>query len=212
MCQSDTSSDSPVGRETPPGSELTVAGYKLPMMTRDDFDLINQLMLSVFAQGRKRQIPFLTRVTVDNEGFNEDHTSYLSTEKPLGCTMVENSEWDRFSVWITPSYTEDSHSFRLTLTHELTHGYVGVGYQHGVHWRRWYYRVLKHLDLQGLLLRDPDELILHTAFYQGIRYVRNLNHYVRERLLVEEAFAKAEREHEAVMSDLLGRLPYLRSC
>lgn len=181
------------------------SSYQLSMMEKADFDIFHSVIQATMDQGRKRSNPELVRITTENEGFIEEHSDYLEKEKPLGCTMIINGDYDRFAVWMNPSFV-DHRNFRITLAHELTHGYVGVAYQHSAHWRRWFYRVLWHLDRQDLLKIEPDDdPLMHIAFYRGIQYVRNTEHYYRERLLVEEAFEQAEAEHDNVLANLLVR-------
>lgn len=209
MSRLEVSSSSPGGPEILVGAtKLPESGYNLPMMDRQTFDLFDSVVRGAVAQGRKKTPPYLKRITVEKQGFTDEHTAYLMKENPLGCTLVEQETRDEFfEIWLCPNF-RDSYNFRLTLAHELTHGYVGVGYLHGAHWRRWYYRVLKHLDLAGYLNPyggpggDQYDSLSLIAYYEGIRYVKKPELYGKERTLLEEAFAKAEAEHGKVRAFL----------
>lgn len=170
--------------------------YDLPQISEEEFDRFHAFVQSVFDQGRQRFSPELQRITTVNEGFHPEHAAYLKSTDSLAVTMENRGEHqEKFSIWVNPAYKEPSFRFYTTLAHELTHGYAGLKYGHNSHWRRWFYRVLWHLDRSAMIPASEEPLRL-VCYGMGLQY--NTVSSSQELYLVDEAFAKAEEEHPQV--------------
>lgn len=86
----------------------------------------------------------LRLATSDSELLRPDNKVYLE-ENPSSVGICFNHD-KRFDIWVTPAYTNtDTDSYRDTILHELTHGYLGV-YAHNHRFKRFFGRVLHHYD------------------------------------------------------------------
>lgn len=176
--------------------------YELPQMSREEFTEFHEYVRACFDQGRQRFNPELRRITTDPTGFDPEHEAYLKTTESLAVCMEGRGDYqEQFDIWVNPSYKEDSARFRLTLAHELTHGYAGLKYGHNAHWRRWYYRVLYHLHSAGFI-EGPS---IGTFMVQTeSRY--NTVSLLQGNLLIQEAVEKADSEHNTVTTNYLKRM------
>lgn len=170
--------------------------YQLPQMPKSEFKEFNNFVRACFDQSKARKVPELKRIDVHVKGHHPRHVKYIEKFQPLAVTVVSGKDMDTaFSIWVNPAYRDDTFKFRMTLAHELAHGYAGVKYGHSAHWRRWFYRVMWHLDSAEFLPEHEDPLSL-ICFASGHLY----NHSDKsERHLVEEAFEQADREHKDVL-------------
>lgn len=133
--------------------------YKLPLISRNDFDMFHEFIRSVFDEGRQRFNPRLNIISNERLDFPERDAEYLKDCTSLGVCMEPSGAYQSyFNIWVTPSYKEPVFKFWMTLAHELTHGYAGVKYGHNAHWRRWFYRVLWHLNHTDLMPKPEDDL------------------------------------------------------
>jgi len=217
MSRSEVLWSSPDGLETPDGAiQVPEYGYNLPQMDQADFHKINAMVLAVLSTQRKRRRSQarMRTVTVDSTGFSDGHAEYVNSGKVVGCALTDVGAMNQyFDVWMTPTYF-DGYWFRLTLAHELTHGYVGIDYQHSAHWRRWFYRVICHLQMEYLLRATPFDAasgdLQAQCFYAGYRYVKDPKNYPREKTLAYEALRQARQDHPAVLAEYrrLSSLPF----
>lgn len=209
MSQLEVISGSPDGPGILSGSTLDREyGYGLKMIPQEEFDGINQLVLAVLDQGRKLDRPKLTLITSDSSGMTADDRKYIAKHKPLGCTFAPAMGYTEFQTWIMPAFN-DSQYFRAVLLHELVHGYVGIQYNHGPQWRRWYYRVLWHAINAGFLNLDRlQDSVQDLCRDLTCIYFQN---DAKELALITEAIARSEAESDKVSDNLFRRLTSLRS-
>lgn len=190
------------GLELPPkGSDLK---YNLSVISQEEFETFHTLVQSVFDEGRQVYHPKLMQVSTDWTEMPEVHHAYLTKSDCLGVCMSElGMENEEFHVWITPSYIAPMYKFYMTLAHELCHGYVGTRYGHNAHWRRWFYRVLWHLN-EAKLIPEPESELKWVGV--SVEYCYNYKPNVDPMLTIMEAFNKAKSEHSQVMNNFLGRM------
>lgn len=115
----------------------------------------------------------------------------------------EGSYQEYFNIWITPRYELATFRFYLTLAHELTHGYAGLKYGHNAHWRRWFYRVVWHLNEAKFFPHYKSGLLYDLM---PVEYQYNQSPKHDPVLTTLEAFRKAENEHDQVMENYLKRV------
>lgn len=171
-------------------------------MPRKEFDEFHSFVLACFDQGHQRFHPKLRRITTDKTGYAPEHEAYLEKGDALAVTMEGWTDIEtEFDIWVTPTYYRNSPLFRATLAHELVHGYAGLKYGHNAHWRRWYYRVMWHLQKAHFLgMRDlPQELYDTEKRYNRVSMVQG------ETLLCEAA-ETAEAEHSQVLESFWKRI------
>lgn len=156
-----------------------------------------------FDEGRQQFSPKLRRITTENVGFVPVHEAYLKKTSSLAVTMEGYGDYQKkFDIWVTPQYKTASPKFYMTLAHELTHGYAGLKYGHNSHWRRWFYRVLWHLNSAGYF--NPESPIEDILFSVECAYnVSSLKGGIE---LLDEAVAKAGVEHHRVLENFAKRM------
>lgn len=177
--------------------------YDLEVIGFLEFDLIHTYVQSIFDQGRRRTDVKLKTMTNKIAHCPQGHWPYLAESDCLGVSMTDHGKPDEFHVWINPAYKAPVFKFYMTLAHELTHGYVGLGYGHNAHWRRWFYRVLWHL-VESKLIPEPEDALKFVCI--SVEHAYNHVLKVDPMLTILEAFNKAQSEHSVVNSNYLIRL------
>ncbi len=176
--------------------------YDLPQMDEAEFVQFHTLVQACFDQGRQRFHPQVRRVTTNKTGYSPSHETYLKTTTALAVCMEGFGDYQKeFDIWVNPAYVKNTPRFRATLAHELVHGYAGLKYGHNAHWRRWYYRVMWHLQKAGMMgLRDL------AAFCHGVEYAYNQVSFISGDQLLVESAERAKEEHSKVMASYWKRL------
>lgn len=176
--------------------------YELPQMDEAHFMEFYTFVLSCFDQGRQRFQPQLRRITTEKTGYSPHHEAYLRETTALAVAMEGMGDYQKeFDIWVNPAYGKDNPRLRATLAHELVHGYAGLKYGHNTHWRRWYYRVLYHLQHADLLgLENLPEFVYNVELSYNQVSVRQ-----GETLIIESA-NKAKEEHAQVLKNYWKRI------
>jgi hypothetical protein len=171
-------------------------------MTEAEFHEFHTFVQACFDQGRQRFHPELRRITTDKTGYSPEHEAYLKTTTALAVTMEGRGDYQKaVDIWVNSSYYRNGPRFRATLAHERVHGYAGLKYGHNAHWRRWFYRVLWHLQKADLL--GLDDL---ASFTCGVELTYNHVSWTSGNLLLCEAAEKAEAEHSQVLENYWKRI------
>lgn len=171
-------------------------------MTEAEFHELHTFVQACFDQGHQRFHPRLRRITTAKTGYSPSHEAYLKTTTSLAVTMEGMGDYQKeFDIWVNPAYTKNTPRFRATLAHELVHGYAGLKYGHNAHWRRWYYRVLWHLQKADLLkIRDLSDFVCSVEMaYNQVSWNSGI-------VLLCEAQEKAEEEHKDVLQNFWKRI------
>lgn len=188
------------------GSRKTANGsmkYDLTQISEEEFRVLHTFVQACFDQGKQQFSPVLTRITNQNEGFDPHHMEYIAKDGALAVTLENRGDYQtRFQIWVTSAY-KASFSFYQTLAHELVHGYAGLKYGHNAHWRRWYYRVMWHL-IEAKMIPTPESPLREVCFQTGLGY--NYTSAKAELDLIDEAFTKAEEEHDHVLQNYWKRI------
>lgn len=183
--------------------------YNLPLISRNDFDMFHTFVQSVFDEGRQRFNPRLNIISNQWVDFPEPDDVYLSNCTSLGVCMEPPGAYQSyFNIWINPSYKDPVFKFWMTLAHELTHGYVGAKYGHNAHWRRWFYRVMWHLN-ETFLIPEPEDSLFSICICQEFTYNQSIK--LDCALTVREAFSKAEKEHDKIKTNFIRRMNFAPS-
>lgn len=178
--------------------------YNLPQIDEKVFEAFNTMVQACFDQGKQRSEHRLLTISTEVAHLHKTHAAYVNKHQPLAVAIAAGKHLEDFNVWVNPQYKEDSFKFRLTLAHELVHGYAGIQYGHSAHWRRWYYRVVTHLYMAEFIPEPVDKLPV-VLWGTGMRY----NHTGDKRQeidLVTEAMAKAKSEHDDVIENFWSRI------
>lgn len=179
--------------------------YNLPLISRNDFDMFHEFIKSVFDEGRQRFNPRLNIISNQRLDFPERDAEYLKDCTSLGVCMEPPGAYQSyFNIWINPAYKDAVFKFWMTLAHELTHGYVGAKYGHNSHWRRWFYRVMWHLNQTDLMPKLDVDNLFWVCINQ--EYIYNLSPTLDPALTIREAFSKAEKEHDKVKTNFIRRM------
>lgn len=166
---------------------------------------MHQFVQAVFDEGHQRFTPQLMAIGTEVSWFPKCHQQYLVHSDSLGVTMEDYDEHQKeFHIWITPAYRAPVFKFYMTLAHELVHGYAGLKYGHNAHWRRWFYRVLWHLN-ESKLIPEPESSLGAICWSVGRTYNRTGLPSV-EKALIQEAFQKAKSEHVQVVENYWKRI------
>ncbi len=205
------SSTSQAGSGSPLGSSSLKAGsfvetYKLSLIPREEFNNLHSFVQACFDEGRQKFNTKLKTISTDIDDFPACHRPYLARCDALGVSMADRGMTNKeFHIWITPSYEKLSYRFYMTLAHEMVHGYAGLQYGHNAHWRRWFYRVLWHLN-EAKMIPEPESELRMVAFSVECSYNHSTDYTKSLHALPVEAFAKAEEEHGRVLKNFWKRI------
>lgn len=176
--------------------------YNLQVIPQYEFNLIHCFVEAIFDQGRQQFDMKLMTITDQISLCPQKWWEYINKEQPLGCSMPDPDP-EKFHIWMNPAFKLPYFKFYMVLLHELTHGYAGMQYGHNSHWRRWYYRVLWHC-VKAEMIPKPVDQLKYVCVMVEKEYNRTVK--VDPMLTILEAFSKAEKEHDQVMSNYFRRL------
>lgn len=135
-------------------------------MDRDEFDDAQRVVMATLLT-TKRRGPFnkLVRVTEDYNRLSEVDRSYISEWDSAGKGDLEGlCCWkgggsDEFSIWLSPHMDPLSDLYRVSLLHELVHGYMNHA-SHDAKFRNILGRVLYHYCDIVSPLKSPGFLVV----------------------------------------------------
>lgn len=178
--------------------------YDISVISQDEFEDFNNLVLSVFDEGKQWYKPKLMTVSHNFLEMPKIHHESMAKSTCLGVAMAdEGKHHDEFHIWINPQWRAPVFKFYMLLAHELCHGYVGLQYDHTPSWRRWFYRTLWHLN-EARMVPKPEDELKYVCVMVEMEY--NKKPKVDPMLSILEAFHQAEREHDKVMDNYVTRI------
>ena len=144
-------------------------------LDREEFDMAERLVKAVLLTGKKNPRPFstLVQVTDNYDRLSDNDRKFIqewpSEEKGIleGLCCWDPKDAHKFSIWLSPQMNPMSDLYRLSLLHELVHGYMNYS-AHDAKFRRVLGRVMYHYCDIVCPLDDPGFQVLALNY----RYTR----------------------------------------
>jgi hypothetical protein len=118
----------------------------------NEFKRIDRVVrATILANGRVNTWNSPRLVTTNNKALHKRHTAVCeegaNNDVRAICFRCTHNPHE-FDIWVNPILTSHDVHYRVTLLHELCHGYIGPEKGHGGQWRRLFARALIHYSNQ----------------------------------------------------------------
>lgn len=176
-------------------------------MDRDDFEAAERLVKAVLLTSRKRPKLFnrLVLATEDVTQLSAQDQQYIAEWDSEGQGNLEGlccwkgGDYHAFNIWLSPTMNPMSDLYRVSLLHELVHGYMDYA-PHDAKFRDLLGRVFYHYcDIVSPLEGVGIQVSALNYRYMKRKKDESESDFIRRAVLAKEATqTKAEEEYSAV--------------
>lgn len=172
-------------------------------LPEEEFQRLNQtLRCTILANGRVDSWNSPRVVTTDLSKLSKRYRTVCSTQGDgtnAICFTCDHNPHE-FDIWVNPERDIRSESYRVTLLHELTHGYLGTTKGHNAQWRSLFARTLWHYSEHYYSLECLKSYVDLAYYRYTKRGKTESSKQFLERIQQDRdlTFKAAEREHSRV--------------